>query len=161
MKLNIPGRDHPRHHFDSQPPGLYCGVGAGQFASGLRVDRHDREAAQPFIILVDQRAAADEIPLVPQLRAKGEMSVLQRIRLFVGELRRIRLPYQKHQRMPIKLHPHSVNPDAPPSTQSPPRPPRPPRHPSKTSGPIRHLVRPPKPRAPSGCLGHRLGGGVT
>jgi hypothetical protein len=52
-------------------------IGAAQLTCRRRVDRHHRDAAQPFIVLVPERATAKEVALVPQIGAERKMGVLE------------------------------------------------------------------------------------
>ena len=65
---------------------------------------HDRDAAQALVVLVDERASADEIAAVAQIGSEGEMPILELGRLLVRELRCIGPTHEQHERVPVELH---------------------------------------------------------
>ena len=70
----------------------------------LGVAHHDRDAAQALVVLIDERASADEVAAVAQIGSEGEMPILELGRLLVRELRCIGPTHEQHERVPIELH---------------------------------------------------------
>ena len=87
LEADVAGGNHPGHHLDREPACLHRRVVAAEPARCLGVARHDRDAAQPLVVLVDERASADEVAAIPQVGSEGEVPILELGRVFVRELR--------------------------------------------------------------------------
>ena len=103
-RSDVARRNHPGHHLDREPARLHRRVLAAEPARRLGVAGPERDAAQALVVLVDERAPADEVAAVAQIGAEGEMPILELGRLLVRELRCIGPEHQQHERVPVELH---------------------------------------------------------